>query len=141
MTRNARRRASATLLVLAVGAPFALHASACGGGAHVYSGRLYLEARDCVTTESSLDVVEGEPTGTCEPLCLTQPEDGGRSVYVATMCPPYPYGFDTSGQDPTCAAALAALARRDTCLSDGGSTSPLEPDAGEPDASEPDAGT
>ncbi len=102
-----------------------LAALSCDGGAHVYQGRLFLEERQCLGTTSSLDVVSGEPTGDCGPRCLVQPgRDGGRAIYVATMCPPLPYGFDASGSDPACPAALAALARGDTCFVDGGSSQP-----------------
>lgn len=106
-------------------------AIACGDRSHPYLGRLYVEQRDCLGTTASIDVVEGDLPGGCEPACLAQPlEDGGRSIYVATMCPPYPFGFDAGGADPACPAALAALARRDTCFVDGGSSSPAPADAG-----------
>lgn len=106
---------------------------ACGETTHVYSGRLYLEGRDCVATKSSIEVVEGDPAPeTCAPTCLVQTStpDGTRPVYVSTMCPPIPFGFVTDGADPRCAAALAAFARGDTCFTDGGSSAPLPRDAG-----------
>ena len=108
---------------------------ACGpeGGTHVFTGRLYVQDRDCVATASSMDVVEGEPAPeTCAPTCLVQRTDPGRArpVYVSTMCPPIPFGFDTDGQDARCAAALAAFNRNDTCFADGGSSAPLPQDAG-----------
>lgn len=106
-----------------------LHVSACkDDGTHVYVGRLFVEARDCLGTSSSLDVISGDDPGTCSPICLVQKRaEGGKSIYVATMCPPYPSGveFDTAGTDPACPKALAALTRGDTCLSDGGSTDPV----------------
>ena len=109
-----------------------LHAPACkDDGTHVYVGRLFVEARDCLGTSASVDVVTGGDPGDCAPICLLQHHgEGARAVYVATMCAPYPAGveFDTSGTDPACPAALAALARGDTCLSDGGDTHPA-PDA------------
>jgi hypothetical protein len=108
-----------------------MHISACGvDGTHIYRGRLFVEARNCLGTTSSVDVVEGDepPTGTeCAPACLAQRRaEGGRTIYVSTMCGPYPFDFDTSGSDPACGAALAALGRDDTCLSDGGSTAPVQ---------------
>src|SRR5690606_21990228 len=111
--------------------------SACGEPSHVYLGRLYRVDRDCVATVSSVDVVDGEEPGTCGPVCLIQTTfDAERVVYVSTMCAPYPFGFDATGEDPACAAALAAFARDDTCLADGASTNPA-PDAGdEADAAE-----
>ena len=108
------------------------HVSACkDDGTHVYIGRFYLEGRDCLGTSSSLDVISGDEPGECAPICLVQKRaEAGKTIYVATMCPPYPAAveFDTTGSDPTCRRALDALARGDTCLSDGGTTHPL-PDA------------
>lgn len=100
----------------------------CEAASHIYTGRLFVEARDCLGTEASVDVVSGDSAGTCDPVCLVRANDpnadGGRSVYVSTMCQPYPPGFDTSGNDPACARALDALRRDDTCVADGGSTHP-----------------
>jgi hypothetical protein len=128
--RAARATLAAPLAVAALAC--ILQAPACkDDGTHVYVGYLFVEARDCVGTSSSVDVVTGGEPGDCAPICLLQHRaEGGRAVYVATMCAPYPAGveFDTSGTDPACPAALAALARGDTCLSDGGDTNPL-PDA------------
>jgi hypothetical protein len=107
--------------------------AACGDTTHVYSGRLYVEERDCVATDSSIEVVEGDPAPkSCAPACLVQrtTPDGKRPVYVSTMCPPIPFGFDSDGKDARCAAALASFARNDTCLTDGGSSAPLPRDAG-----------
>lgn len=103
---------------------------ACGDPSHIYEGRAYLESRDCLGTTSSVDVVEGERPGSCGPVCLAHGHpDGGRTLYVSTMCAPYPFQFDASGRDPSCPAALAALGRDDTCNVDGTSTHPI-PDAG-----------
>ena len=56
----------------------------------------------------------------------------GRTLYVATMCPPYPFQFDASGSDPICPAALAAFGRDDTCNVDGKtSTHPIQDAAAE----------
>ena len=106
--------------------------AACGETTHVYTGRLYVEDRGCLGTPSSIEVVEGDPAGTCAPTCLVQrtTPDGKRPVYVSTMCAPFPFGFDTDGTDPRCAAALAALERDDTCHLDGGSSAPPPGDAG-----------
>jgi hypothetical protein len=128
-----RRFGAAALALLApIGAiACILHVSACkDDGTHVYIAQLYVEARGCLGTTSSVDVISGEAPGTCAPICLVQKRgDAGPATYVATMCPPYPSGveFDTSGTDPSCTGALAALARNDICLTDGGSTSPVPP--------------
>ncbi|HVH46109.1 MAG TPA: hypothetical protein VM925_27355 [Labilithrix sp.] len=85
-------------------------ATACGDPSHVFEGRLFLEGRACLGTKASVDVVEGEKPGECGPTCLAHPHvDGGRSIYVSTMCSPYPFGFDAAGTDPACPSALAAL--------------------------------
>ncbi len=138
MTAGARdgifgcRVTRSVVLLSALALAAAVLALACGENTHVYAGRLYVESRDCLGTTSSIEVVEGDPAGTCTPRCLVQrtTPDGGRSVYVSTMCAPYPFGFDTDGADPRCASALAALGRNDTCLVDGGSTAPAPRDAG-----------
>lgn len=125
-----RRRLALGVALTLVGVSLAF---GCGDPSHVFEGRLFLDSRACLGTTASVDVVEGDRPGTCAPTCLAQPHsDGGRSLYVSTMCGPYPFGFDTSGSDPQCPSALAALARNDTCLLDGGSSSPSPsiPDAG-----------
>jgi hypothetical protein len=130
---SARRFGAAAIAVLApIGAiTCMLHVTSCKDeGTYVYLGQLYVENRNCLGTPSSVDVISGAPPGKCAPICLLQKRgDGGHATYVATMCPPYPAGveFDPSGTDPTCAPALAALSRNDTCLSDGGSTHPVPP--------------
>ncbi len=107
-----------------------LVAIACGDPSHLYVGRPYDEQRGCLESTAALDVVEGEAPKTCAPVCLVQvPADGGRRIYVSSMCAPYPFGVDVSGSDPACAAALAAQARRDHCLEDGGSSAPPPKDA------------
>ena len=108
-----------------------MHTSACkDDGTHVYVGRFYLEGRGCLGTTSALDVIAGDEPGDCAAVCLIQRRaEAARSVFVSTMCPPYPPAleFDVSGTDTVCAPALAALARNDTCASDGGSSNPLPP--------------
>lgn len=141
MKRRVRDRAhgvAAAVLAAAAACMCIVQLSACeNDGTHVYIGRFYLESRGCLGTTSSLDVIEGDVPGECAPVCLVQRRaDAARTVYVATMCPPYPAAveFDTSGADPACAPALAALARNDTCATDGGSAHPLPPEAGAGDA-------
>lgn len=114
------------VVVLALGAAF-VAVPACGASSHIFVGRLYSEERGCLGPKTSVDVVSGEPPGECAPTCLVQRlADGGSAIYVATMCAPYPHGFDVSGADPACASALAALERGDACFTDGGSSRPAE---------------
>ena len=120
---------------LAIAATAAIAAAACSDAvSHVLQGRAYIEGRDCLGTASSIDVVSGTDPGTCAPACIVQTTfEGGRQVYVTITCPPYPPDYDLSGKDPSCAPALAAFARDDTCIADGGSTHPVAPpDAGPP---------
>jgi hypothetical protein len=106
---------------------------ACGDPSHIYEGRAYLDSRDCLGTTSSVDVVEGDrPTRACAAICLADGHpDGGRTLYVSTMCAPYPFQFDASGGDPGCPAALEALGRDDTCNTKGTSTHPIRDAAAE----------
>ena len=102
-------------------------------GTYVYRGRRYNPEKMCLEDRRALDVVDSnrEPA-LCLPICLVQTAyDGGLGVYVSSTCPPYPYGFDTTGREPTCVAALRAARQANGCLS------PL-PDGG-PDAA-PDSG-
>jgi hypothetical protein len=118
--------------VVAAGAGIAALALACDDAvSHVFAGRLYEPARGCVDTVTSIDVVDGPaPGGPCAPACFVGPyatDAGDKPVYVSTMCAPFPPAFDTTGTAPACAVALAAYARNDTCLDDGGTTSPPAP--------------
>jgi hypothetical protein len=133
VTSNAQPRRLLGAILAGFASVAGIYTAACGEPSHVYLGRLYRVDRDCVATVSSVDVVDGEEPGTCEPVCLVQTTfDAERVIYVSTMCGPYPFGFDATGDHPECPAALAAFARNDTCLADGGTTNPPE-DAGPED--------
>ena len=96
-----------------------------------------MDGRDCLGNATTVDVVPGPNPGDCEPpVCMVQPlAEGGHSVFIATMCAPYPQpDFDFSGKDPDCPLALAALARGDFCLDDGGSQNPAPDAAADADA-------
>lgn len=97
---------------------------ACGDPSYVYQAKLYDEARDCLHRTEAVDVVSGD-FAQCKGVCLAEPpfEDAGRRIWIATMCEPYPYPWDASGNDPACAPAFAAAVRRTTCLDDGGVSS------------------
>jgi len=107
-------------------------AIACDGPeSHVYVAMLYEPTRDCLDPSVSLAII-GTPDGslTCAPTCLvlpSPPAPGSEQVYVSTMCPPYPDGYDASQTDPLCPPALAAYRRGpDACLAGGGSTDPTD---------------
>ena len=118
--------------------------AACSeSGSHVFAGRLYEAARDCVDPTRSIDVVDGKPPGApCPRACLVGPGDrdsGASPVFVSTTCAPFPRGFDVSGTGAACALALDAYDRNDTCEADGGTSHPSA-DAGRTGCRE-DAGT
>ncbi|HRG95251.1 MAG TPA: hypothetical protein PLR99_03310 [Polyangiaceae bacterium] len=142
--RTARRgRALAAGAGVAAGlvAAFAASFAACGGDPiYTYQGQRFDPAKGCLDRPTALDVVEGptEPRE-CPAVCLVQtPASGARTAYVAFTCAPYPPEFDATGTDPLCAPALAAAARRDGCLPEGGAPD-AAPDAFVPDASAPEA--
>jgi len=96
------------------------------GAAYLYSGSLYDPQLDCVLSTGIIDVMEGtDPGSSCAPKCLAA-NDGGLPVYVSTMCGAAPVVADLSGSNPACAPALAAWARQDFCLGDGGQSNPLD---------------
>ena len=99
--------------------------------AYFYFGNQYEPATSCLDGPSALDVMAGQtPSGSCNPQCLVGTDlEGGTPVYVSTMCGPPPIGADTSGSNPLCGPALAALARGDYCLDGGGSSNPPDADS------------
>jgi hypothetical protein len=88
-------------------------------GFHVLLGQLYEASQDCVDPTTSIDLVEGPDPGFQDmATCLVTPmgQNGGPfGVYVTTMAGPYPPLDDTSGSEPLCVKALAALARGAIC--------------------------
>jgi len=136
--------------------PAGVLAYARGDTSHIFLARQLDETRACLDPTASVDVVVGDQPPECPAICLTQPNDDGgtgRVVWIATMCPPYPWNFDAAGLDPACDAGLAAAARHDVCFDDGGSSDPIvdsgtdaadaadAADASEEDAAIADAGT
>jgi hypothetical protein len=108
----------------------------CGDpGSHIFAGGLFEPSRGCIDPPTAIDVVGGKDTGAgCMALCIvgSAAADAAAPVYVSSTCPPYPHGFELSadgGASGVCAAALAAYARNDRCLEDGGSSAPT-PDSG-----------
>ena len=104
---------------------------------HILTGNQYDQALGCVTASEGVDVVEGPSNGdNCSPQCLVASGDDSSSVYVTTVCPPYPGDYTTEALDAAdgdgdpCFGALAAYA----AYEDAGATCPATvADAG-PDA-------
>lgn len=125
-----RAQATANLAPIAIALGGALALVACSEATYLYLGRRYLPARNCLETTTSIDVLAGSDPGNCEAKCVSAPHlgDGGppsRDTFVTTMCPPMPHGIENvSNGDTACVQALGALARKDMCLRDGGSTAP-----------------
>jgi hypothetical protein len=120
---------------------------ACSDPAYVYVARRYDPVRDCLLPSEGIDVVRGSGSSDCAAACLVDTRDAATTLssysdeladaadasdasdggvidpstrlYVSTMCPPYPVGFDTSGTAPGCAAALEASHAGKSC-GDGG---------------------
>jgi hypothetical protein len=97
---------------------------------HAFAGRAYEDSRGCLDPGTEIDVVDGpDPGSACAPKCLVSPADpdgGMLTLYISTMCAPFPLGYDTSGKDPRCSDALAAYAQNVTCLADGGIANELD---------------
>jgi hypothetical protein len=96
---------------------------------HIYQGARWDPDKDCMDPVSSIDVLAGDDVpSTCTPTCLVAPaeQDGGRAIYVSSMCGPYPPLFDTTGAFPGCDRALAASTRGDACLADGGTSNAFD---------------
>lgn len=95
---------------------------------HFFVGQLFEPARGCLDPEGSIAQVDGPvPDQACAATCVVGPSGqngSASSVYVTTMCGPYPALTDTSGDPAGCSEALAALDRGDTCLIDGDSSAP-----------------
>ncbi len=97
---------------------------------HFFVGQLFEPARGCLDPEGSIAQVDGPvPDQPCAATCVVGPSGqngNASSVYVTTMCGPYPALADTTGAPAGCTEALAALDRGDTCLIDGDSSAPAQ---------------
>jgi hypothetical protein len=83
---------------------------------HIYAGRQYDPAHNCIEPTVTIDVVKGnDPGAACPAVCLVAPpaQSGDRTIYVSKECPPYPPLFDTDG--PKCADALTTYAAATPC--------------------------
>ncbi len=93
---------------------------------HLYVGNGYNQLLDCTLPQVAIDVVDdSDPGSACSAVCLVETKDAGGTVYTSTMCPPYPRDLKLNGDETLCSAALAARARNDVCLADGGTTNPV----------------
>ena len=88
---------------------------------HIFRGRKYHEDEACLEKPGAVDIVSGNDPGEgCPVGCLVRNErDGGRSVYLATTCPPYPPDFARSDETEVCKAASRALAKNVACTDAG----------------------
>ncbi len=73
--------------------------------------QLYHEDTDCLDASGVIDVIEGEPEGTCDGVrCFLSLESGDTFVTGHCEAPPG-YEDRTAEVDGECASALAAYAR------------------------------
>ena len=80
---------------------------------HVVLGQRYDVAANCVQPTSSIDIAEGSDPGLgCNATCVVTPNG---VVYASTECGSFASLDDTSGADPRCAGALAALMNMTLC--------------------------
>ncbi|WP_394824200.1 hypothetical protein [Pendulispora albinea] len=133
--RPRARRAHLALLTLPLAVvALVVTAASCDDGSHPYNAQQFDRQRRCLGPAVSLDVVTGsDPGAGCAVKCLVPRSASGKAdtpLYVSTQCPPYPALFDTSGTQPGCDEAIAAMERGDHCLADGGSSHPGPTDGG-----------
>ncbi|HEX3343929.1 MAG TPA: hypothetical protein VHS09_05115, partial [Polyangiaceae bacterium] len=73
---------------------------------HILTAQLYDPAGACVGASNGVDVVQGPSTGdNCSPSCLSIASGDGSSVYVTTVCPPFPQDYGVETEDTTDGAA------------------------------------
>ncbi len=108
---------------------------------HVVLGQRYDAGGDCLEPTSSIEVLEGSDPGLgCDPTCVVTP---GGVVYATTECGSQFSSFDdTSGADPSCAGALAALKNMVVCGAgdDGGGDATDSAPEGSPEAADAPGG-
>jgi len=99
-------------------------------GPRIYTARAYDPSARCLADYAPLGLVQaGDLGASCDPVCLQV----GDALYVSTVCPPYPASASSlAADDPTCRAALAALAADASCSAsdDASADAPLSIDAG-----------
>jgi len=83
-------------------------------GPRVYTAQAYDVEVGCLETYAPLGLVEAEDVGAeCDPVCLLLDD----TVYVSTVCAPYPAetSLEDPAESPECVAALAALVAEAYC--------------------------
>lgn len=100
----------------AVFVPAALAVASCDEpNVHILTAQLYDPAADCVSASDGVDVANGPATGdNCGPECLSITSGDATSVYVTTVCPPFPLDYTAEAEDAAsgagdpCTGAFAA---------------------------------
>ncbi len=95
-------------------------------GPRVYTAQPFQPDLGCLDAYVPIGLVRAQEVGAeCEPVCLRL----GESLYVSTVCPPYPTEVNIEPPDAAeCAAALTALADETSC-EDGGDAGAELPEA------------
>jgi len=90
-------------------------AAACDdSGPSVYTARAYQAADACLDAYTPIGLVDvGALSALCAPTCLMIAD----SLYVSTLCPPYPAEATavSASAAPSCGDALALLKADTTC--------------------------
>jgi len=93
----------------------ALGVGACDGwGPRIYTAQAYDPEASCLASYAPIGLVEADELGAlCAPVCLRL----GDTLYLSTVCPPYP--ADTLVEDaessPDCSLALGLLDAEVSC--------------------------
>lgn len=83
-------------------------------GPRVYTAQAYQPDDGCLGGYEPVGLVEADELGaSCEPVCLRL----GDTLYLSTVCPPYPSeaGLEDAEASPDCAAALGLLEAEAAC--------------------------
>lgn len=93
----------------------ALGAWACDGwGPRIYTAQAYDPDASCLAGYAPLGLVEADELGaSCDPVCLRLDE----TLYISTVCPPYPSDalVEDARTSPDCALALGLREAEVSC--------------------------
>ncbi len=77
---------------------------------HVYAfeGQKYDDVQQCLGPETSIDIIQGTPAGTCQGVRCFEAEDG--TTYISTACTAPPHYVDVTSDryDRKCKLAMQA---------------------------------